>query len=135
MCNYNCKCKVDCLGLAVLSSVVIGIIAGFLTSTGLLTLPTMLLAALGVTALISLGLLLVLTASGSARVLRCICDAINLLLTGILGTILTTAIFLFIDIAVMSVVGSIISGFMFLFFSLLVTVTACIIRCIAHCEE
>ncbi len=131
----NCSCRANCTGIAVLASIVIGIIAGFLTFSGILTLPTTVVWAFFVIAVVGTGLLLTLSVLSGARSLRCICNVIPLLLTGILGTILTGLILLTIDIAAASVIGAIITGLLFLFFSLLITVTACLIRCIVSCDN
>ena len=131
----NCSCRQNCMGIAVLASIVIGIIAGFLTSSGILTVAVPLLWALFAIGAVSLGTLLVLTVLSGARSLRCICNALLLLLTGILGTLLVSVILLVIDIAAASTIGAIITGLLFLFFTLLITSSACLIRCIADCDN
>ncbi len=131
----NCSCRQNCMGIAVLASIVIGIIAGFLTSSGILTVALPFLWALFAIGAVSLGTLLVLTVLSGARSLRCICNALLLLLTGILGTLLVSVILLVIDIAAASTIGAIITGLLFLFFTLLITSSACLIRCIADCDN
>lgn len=131
----NCSCRPNCMGIGVLVSIVIGIIAGFLTASGILAVSTPFLWALFAIATVSLGLLLTLTVVSGARSLRCICNSLSLLLTGILGTLLVSVILLVIDIAVGSIIGAIITGLLFLFFALLVTTSACLIRCIADCDN
>ncbi|MBQ8001981.1 MAG: hypothetical protein IJ297_00890 [Clostridia bacterium] len=131
----NCSCRPNCIGIAVLASIVIGIIAGFLTVSGMLTVSTPFLWALFAVAVIGLGVILTLSVLSGARALRCICNAISLLLTGILGTLLTAVILLVIDIATASIAGAIITGLLFLFFTLLITTAACLVRCIADCDN
>ncbi|MBR5536148.1 MAG: hypothetical protein IKU60_05825 [Clostridia bacterium] len=131
----NCSCRPNCIGIAVLSALVLGIIAGFLTFSGILTLPVAFLwTAFGIAAG-SLGLLLVLTSFSCARALRCICNALSVLLLGILGTILTSLILILIDITLASVAGAVITALLVLFFTLFITAFACVIRCIASCDE
>lgn len=131
----NCSCRPNCMGIAVLASIVIGIIAGFLTFSGILTVATPFLWALFITGAVSLGVLLALSVLSGARALRCICNSLFLLLTGILGTLLVAVILLVIDIAAASTIGAIITGLLFLFFALLITSSACLIRCIADCDN
>ncbi|MBQ8541836.1 MAG: hypothetical protein IJ435_10260 [Clostridia bacterium] len=131
----NCSCRQNCMGIGVLVSIVIGIIAGFLAASGMLAVSTPFLWALFAIGVVSLGLLLTLTVVSSARSLRCICNSLSLLLTGILGTLLVSVILLVIDIATASIIGAIITGLLFLFFALLITSSACLLRCIADCDD
>lgn len=131
----SCNCKANCTGIAVLASIVIGIIAGFLAVSGILTVSVPFLWALFGGSVASLGVLLVLSVISSARTLRCICTARPLLLTGILGTILASVILLVIDVATASIIGAIITGLLLFFFALIITITACLIRCITDCDD
>ena len=132
---YNCNCRPNCTFIAVLASIVIGIIAGFLTVSGILTLPTPFLWVGLAVSLISLGLLLILSVIPYQKITHCLCDTIRLILTGILGAILTSVILLVIDIATASVIGAIIVGLLFLFLSLIITTLACLLRCLTDCDD
>ena len=135
MSSSNCGCKMGCPVMAILVSIIIGIITAFLTfSATIAVTPAFLWVLFGV-AVVYLAITL-LTASfryGSIR--RCICDILPVLLTGILGTVLTSVILLAITFAATSVIGAIITGALLLFFSLIITTTACLVKCIVGCEE
>ncbi len=131
----SCNSRVNCTGIAVLVSIVIGIIAGFLTFSGILTVSTPFLWAVFAIGIVSLGLLLTLSIISGARTTWCICFSRPLILTGILGTILTSVILLVIDIVAASVAGAIITGLLLLFFALIITTAACLVRCITNCDN
>lgn len=131
----NCQCKFNCTSIAVIVSVIIGVVTAFLTFTGNLAIGTPLLwVFFGV----ATGFLAV--ALASTRVLRCderencLCPTLSVLLTGVLGTILLSLILLLVDVAIASVIGAILSGLLFLFFALTLTTTACLIKCLADCR-
>ncbi len=130
-----CNCKFNCTALAVLISIVIGIITAFLTFSAVITVAPAFLWALFGIAVVFLGGTLALSVISGGRSLRCICYALPLLLTGILGTILTSVILLGITFAATSVIGAIITGLLLLFFALTVTTTACLIACISDCDN
>lgn len=131
----NCSCRPNCTGIAVLLSIVIGIIAGFLTTSAVLTVSTPFLWALFGIAVSLLGVLLTLSVISGGNSLICLCNSHGLILTGILGTIAASVILLVIDIAATSTLGAIVTGLLFLFFTLLLTTIACLIRCITNCDN
>lgn len=135
-CGCNCSCRPNCTILAVLGSIIIGIIAAFLTYSATITLtPAFLWVVLGI-AVVYLAVILVTSALARGPTLRlCICSSLTLLLIGILGAALTSLILLGVTFAATSVVGAIISGLVLAFLSLILTTLACVIRCIAGCEE
>ena len=135
-CGCNCVCRPNCTILAVLASIIIGIIAAFLTFSATITLtPAFLWVVFGI-AVVYLAVILVTSALARGPTLRlCLCPSLTLLLIGILGAALTSLILLGITFAATSVVGAIISGLVLAFLSLILTTLACIIRCIAGCEE
>ena len=131
-----CSCKSNCSVIAIIASVIIGIIAAVLRATAVITVtPAFLWVVLGV-AVVYLGVTLVTSASFSGvNVKNCICPVLSVLLTGILGAILTSVILLGIAFSATSVIGAIITGALIAFFSLIFTETACLIKCLARCEE
>ncbi len=134
--NYGCNCRPTCTGLALRISGIIGIIAAFLSYTAVITVtPAFLWVLFGV----SVGYLAVagvITAfQGYSSSCGCRCRAINTLLFGILGTVLTSVILLAITFAATSIIGTIIVGALLFFFSLVITSTACLVRCLSGCEE
>lgn len=136
MSERNCCCaKSSCTGLAIIVSVIIGIIAAFLRITAVITVtPAFLWVVFGI-AVVYLAVTLV-TASTikTYNAAECICSILPVLLIGILGAVLTAVILLAVEFAATSVIGAIITGLLLLFFSLTLTVTACFARCLAGCS-
>jgi len=56
-------------------------------------------------------------------------------LAGILGTVLFSLVILAVGIVATSVVSAILVGLLVAFFALIVTATACLIRCLADCDD
>ena len=121
----NCSCKCDCIGISVVASIIVGIIAAFLTVT-----DTFLWVAFGI-AVVYLAVLLLTTA---LRRTNACCAPLSAVLIGILGTILFAVILLAITFAATSVSGAVITGLLLAFSSLIFTATACLIRCISECN-
>lgn len=133
MANFSCGCKSDCAGIAIVASIIIGIITAFLRFTAVITVtPAFLWVTLGI-AVVYLAILLAV--SPTIRRSGCVCTNLPVLLTGILGTILTSVILLAITFVATSVIGAIITGALLLFFSLIITSVACLIKCIAGCAD
>lgn len=135
MSNSNCSCKIACPIIAVLASIIIGIITAFLTFSATITVTPAFLWVLFGVAIVYLAIVLLTASFRCAGVRRCICDILQVLLTGILGTVLTSVILLAITFAATSVIGAIITGALLFFFSLTITTTACLVKCIAGCDE
>ena len=134
--NSNCcQCKINCTLIAVIVSAIVGVAAAFLTFTGTLAVGTPLLWVFFGIAVAFLAVTL-LSTQGCRRddSPTCLCRALSVLLTGILGTILFSIILLTIDIATASVIAAIIAGLLFFFFTLTLTATACFVKCKADCE-
>lgn len=132
--NCDCNNRVDCRFLAVAASLIVGIITGILTYTGVVAIGTTFLwVALGVGLLYLALILLTVINSASRSVRGCICKVSGILTTGILGTLLTAVILLGVDFAATSVLGAIISGALLAFLSLLVSSAVCLIRCVSNC--
>ena len=128
----NCGCRSDCVGISVVASIIVGIIAAFLRITGAITVTAAFLwVALGV-AVVYLAVLLLATA---LRRRNTCCTPLSAVLIGILGTILFAVILLAITFAATSVAGAVITGLLLAFSSLIFTATACLIRCFSECDE
>ena len=135
MMNCNCTCKSTCGLLAVAASIIIGIVTAFLTITAAITVtPAFLWVALGI-AVVYLGLTLFTSVFIRDDEKRCACRIIPTLLAGILGTILVSIILLGITFAATSVIGAIITGLLLLFLTLIFTSTACLVKCLANCDN
>ncbi len=134
MTNTNCVYRFDCTFFAVLASLIIGVAAAILRIMGIITAtPAFLWVVFG----IAVGFLVITfltTNSGAAITRRCACSRVTALLVGILATILTAVILLAIEFAATSVAGAIITGALAAAFTLLVSSTACIIKCLTACN-
>lgn len=132
--NMNCGCKINCVGIAFIVSLIVGIVAAFLTITAVITLsPLFLGIAFGI-AIVYLAVIFLVTGFGNCFTRRCE-GALNALLLGILGTIITSGILFAVTFAATSVIGAIIAGALLFFFALIVTATACLVRCLAECVD
>ena len=132
---FGCNCRNRCALLAIVASVIIGIVAAFLLITGTITVPPVfLIVAFGI-AVAALGVLVIATALVRRYAGACLCTALQTLLTGILGTILLSVVLLAVGIVATSVVSAILVGLTAGFFALTITGSACFVRCLADCEE
>lgn len=134
--STSCRsCRPDCTVIAVVASFVIGIIAAFLTITATITLtPAFLWVLLGVSVVY---LAVSLISAALSRNERCdgLCSIITALLVGVLGTILLSIVLLAIAFAATSIIGAILTGALLFFFFLVVTSTACLVRCFFNCNN
>ena len=133
---FNCGCRRDCTLIAVIASLITGIIAAFLQITAVITVtPAFLWVALGI-AVGYLGVLLVTAAlSRRAECKPCLSSTLEVVLAGILGTILFAAVLLAVGIIATSVVSAILVGLLVAFLTLTFSGSACLVRCLADCES
>lgn len=133
---YNCQCKINCTFLAIVASIIIGIITAFLTISAAITVTSAFLwVSLGI-AVVYLAIILLSTAlSCRSSIQLCICPILSVLITAILLTILAAVILLAIQFSATSIVGAIITGALLAFLSLTLTSTGCLIKCIANCDD
>ena len=132
----GCDCKNSCVGLAIFSSIIVGIVTGFLVISATITVaPAFLWVLLGV----ALGFLAITLISVSlfnrVAYTACICRTITSILVGALGTVLLSSILLGIVFPATSFLGAFIAGLLGFFFSLTVISVACLVRCIASCDN
>lgn len=132
----SCNGRSGCVGLSVIAAVVVGIVTAFLRLTAAITItPAFLWTALGV-ALVYLAVVLLAVALARRESLpTCVCPTLTALLIGILGAALLAVVLLAITFPATSVLGAIIVGGLLLFLALTVTSTACLVRCLAHCND
>ncbi len=134
--NCSCSCRCDCTAVSVVASIIIGIIAGFLTISGIITLTPLFLWVVFGIAVVYLGVTALASAANNGFSLRtCVCTALSTLIIGILGTILFSLILLAVTFAATSVVGAIFAGLLLTFFSLLITSTACLVKLLSGCDN
>ena len=131
-CNYKCSCT----AVAVVVSVILGVIAAFLQITGVIALTPVLLAVAAGVATVYLGaLVLTLLLSGRRDRGSGCCAVLNALLTGLLGPILVAAVLLAVGITATSVISAILVGLLIAFVALSITVSACMVKCLTDCTE
>ncbi|MBO5007667.1 MAG: hypothetical protein J6D26_02425 [Clostridia bacterium] len=136
MANLSCSCRSDCAGLAIVASLILGIVAAFLRITAVITVtPAFLWVVFGI-AVVYLAVTLVTSAIvRSAGAYSCVCSVLPVLLTGILGSVLTAVILLAVTFVATSIIGAIITGALIFFFSLVITSAACLVKCVAGCRN
>jgi len=136
MALFSCSCKRDCTLLAVVASLILGIVGAFLQITGTITVTTAFLwVALGI-GVVYLAVLLLSTAlSRRAECRACRCRSLEAVLTGILGTILFAVVLLAVGIVATSVVSAVLVGLLVASLALTFTGTACLVRCLADCDD
>ena len=136
MSTFGCNCKYNCTVAAFVAALVIGVVTAFLQITGTITVTVPFLWVLFGIAVVYLGILLLTTAFSQYCVLRnCRCTTLNTVLIGILGTVLFTLILLAVGIVATSVISAILVGLLLFFFTLILTGTACMIRCRENCTN
>ena len=129
---FRCRCFCKCPLIALIASLVIGVVAAFLQIVGVITVtPVFLFVALGVAGLFLAVLLLGDGAGGCG----CGCADINSVLIGILGTILFSLILLVVGITATSIVSAILVGVLVFFLALIITGAVCLVRCRANCNS
>ena len=133
MFTNNCNCTMGCPEKSVVVSIIIGIIAAVLRyNATIVVTPAFLWVIFGI-ATVFLAITLLTSWCCGERRAEC-CERLDLLLTGILGTILTAIILLAITFPATSVLGAIITGIALFFFSLTITSAACLIKCRCICN-
>ncbi len=128
----KCEGKPDCLGIAVVVSIIIGIIAAFLTITGVIfILPVFLWVMLGTAIGYIAVSLLSVAIDGRNTAYHCSETTLGAALISAVGTVLFSLILLAIPFAPASVVGAIFNGLLFFSFFTLLTSTVCLVKCLA----
>ncbi|MBE5922231.1 MAG: hypothetical protein E7269_05710 [Lachnospiraceae bacterium] len=130
----NYRNNFSCTGIAIVASLILGIISAFLQITAAITVTTPFLWVVFGIAVVYLAVTLI-AASLTQRTTSCRCSTLNAVLIGILGTILFAVILLAIEFAATSIIGAIITGTLLFFFSLMITTTACLVKCLVNCNN
>lgn len=138
MSTNDCSCRNNCTTLALIVSIVVGIITAFLRITAAITItPAFLWVVFGI-AVVYLAVLLITVASVTCCENKspcCIRTIISVLLGAIIATILFAVVLLAIEFPATSVLGAVLAGLLLLSFFLTLTETACLIRCIVTGKE
>ncbi len=134
--STSCRsCRVGCTVIAIVVSLIAGVITAFLRITAAITVtPAFLWVLLGI-AVVYLAVMLISSALYRHGCCENLCGIVNTLLSGILGTVLFSVVLLAVEFAATSVIGAVITGALLFFFFLTVTSTACLIRCLFNCDE
>ncbi len=128
MAPFGCGCKNACTSIAVVASLIIGVVAAFLRIMAVITVtPAFLWVTFGV-AVVYLAILLANALFAGANTASCTARTINALLSGIVGTALFSIVLLAIPFVATSIVGAILTGTLLFFFSLIITATACLVK-------
>jgi hypothetical protein len=128
-------CRIGCGVFAVVTSLILGIITAFLRITGTIALtPAFLWVILGI-AVVYLAVTVIAATRFRNDCCESLCSTITALLTGILGTILLSIVFLAIEFVTTSIIGAILTGALLFFFFLTITSVACLVRCFFNCEN
>ncbi len=125
----GCGCRNICTSIAVVVSLIVGIVTAFLRVMAIITVTPAFLwvtfgIAIGYLALLLAGALFSQNTVGQA----CFAKTVSALLAGILGTILFSIVLLAIPFVATSIVGAIVTGILLFFFSLAVISTACFVK-------
>lgn len=128
MAIFSCGCKNTCTSIAVVASLIIGVVAAFLRIVAVITVtPAFLWVTFGV-AIVYLAILLANALFAGANVAPCTAKTVNTLLGGIVGTVLFSVVLLAIPFVTTSIIGAILTGVLLFFFSLIITATACLVK-------
>lgn len=133
ICGCNCKC--NCTLVALITSIIVGVVTLVLQILGVITVTTAFLwVALGI-GVVYLAALVAASALGRvAQRPACTCRVLRELLVGILGTVLLALVLLAVGITATSVLSAIGVGLLLFFLWLTVTASACYVACQAECS-
>ncbi len=132
----NCTCRASCTLAALISSIIIGVIAAFLRITAVITVtPAFLWTLFGIATVYLAIIFATIPRIRLSTVCEGFCSSLSALLVGIIGTVLTAVILLAIEFVATSIIGAIITGALLFFFFLIITTTACLIRCLISCDS
>ena len=132
--SCNCYCKDNCTAVAIVAALVVGIVSAFLQVTGAIAVSTVFLwALLGGGAVYLLALVAASALAHHTAANRC-CNALLAILVGILGTCLLSALLLLVDITA-GVLLAVLVGLLAFFVTLVLTASACYVRCSTNCDD
>lgn len=128
MAIFGCGCKNTCTSIAVVASLIIGVVAAFLRVMAVITVtPAFLWVTFGI-AVVYLAILLADALFAPRDTTVCAAKTVNTVLAGIVGTVLFSLVLLAIPFVATSIVGAILTGVLLFFFSLIITATACLVK-------
>lgn len=128
MAIFGCGCKNTCTSIAVVASLIIGVVAAFLRIMAVITVtPAFLWVTFGI-AVVYLAILLANALFAPTDADACTAKTVAAILAGIVGTVLFSVVLLAIPFVATSIVGAILTGVLLFFFSLIITATACLVK-------
>ncbi len=131
MAFFGCNDRWTCPALAVVASVLVGVVAAFLQITAIITVaPLFIQAVFGIAVLYLAVTLLAAALTDRESCHICLRPALKAQLVGILGSALVSLILLAVGFAATSIIGAIFIGLLLFFFSLALTATACVVKCL-----
>ncbi len=120
--------------MAVIASAILGVVAAFLQISGTITVaPVFLWVALGI-AVVYLAALVATTGLRRGEQRSCLCPALSAVLAGILGSVLFSLVLLAVGIVATSVLSAVLVGLTVASLALVITGSACLVRCLADCN-
>ncbi len=123
----------NCVGIAVIISIIVGAITAVLSFAAVITVGTAFLwVAFGIAVVALATLVWIAAFTNCEDVRRCLERVLWALVTGIFGTLLTAVILLAITFAATSVVGAIITGLLLAFLTLILTTSTCFVKCVVE---
>lgn len=136
MINANCGSRYSCVVLAVLLSLIAGVVTALLTFMAVITVtPAFLWVLFGVATAYLLALPIISSVVRRIDTRACICSVQTALLVGLVGTILASLVLLGVTFAATSIVGALVTGALLAFFTLIITSTACLAKCATNCDD
>ncbi len=128
MAIFGCGCRNTCTSIAVVTSLIIGVVAAFLRIMAIITVtPAFLWVTFGI-AVVYLAILLANALFAPTDATVCTAKTVTAILAGIVGTVLFSVVLLAIPFAATSVVGAVLTGVLLFFFSLIIAATACLVK-------
>ena len=132
--SNDCSCRNNtCTTVALIISIVVGIITAFLRITAAITVtPAFLWTVFGI-AVVYLAVVLLASVSVNCcenKTPCCVKSIISVLLGAIIATVFFAILLLAVEFVATSILGAVITGLLLLSFFLTLTETACLVRCI-----
>ena len=136
MTNVTCSSKCSCAVLAIILSLVVGVVAAMLTFMAVITVtPAFLWVLFGIATAYLLALPYRASVVRRIGTQACICSILPAVLVGLVGTVLASLALLGITFAATSIVGALVTGALLALFTLIITSTACLAKCITNCDD
>ena len=134
MSNSRCDSRYNCIDISVLASVIIGVIAGVLRYTAVITLtPAFLWVVLGI-AVAYLAVVLY-SATRPNNPFICAYNTLTVVLIAILIAALFAVILLGVTFAATSITGAVFAGILVGALALLISATVCLVKRIVICNR